>query len=157
MLLHRATITPSESPSSLILKEHPSSVPAAMTDIKICKLVREFQKLGITLENSKAYIDKYSDSLLDPQQLVVGARRYGVVEDIGNYLFYLGSDQHFSPINYGNGEKSTTSRNSGGYISSGHASGTDEFYVGVDGGSEGYFEELKRYSFSKSGTTPQNI
>ena len=46
------------------------------------RVVRQFQRLGITQENPQLYIQRYGASLLDPQTLVQQARAAGVIEDI---------------------------------------------------------------------------
>jgi len=46
------------------------------------RIVRQFQRLGVTPENPQAYVARYGGSLLDAQTLVQQARAAGVVEDI---------------------------------------------------------------------------
>lgn len=46
------------------------------------RVVRQFQRLGITQENPQVYIQRYGATLLDPQTLVQQARAAGVIEDI---------------------------------------------------------------------------
>lgn len=46
------------------------------------RVIRQFQRLGITLENPQAYIQRYGAALFDSQALVQQARAAGVVEDI---------------------------------------------------------------------------
>ena len=46
------------------------------------RVVRQFQRLGITPENPQAYLDRYGTSLIDAQSLVQQARAAGVIEDI---------------------------------------------------------------------------
>ena len=46
------------------------------------RVVRQFQRLGITQENPQAYYQRYGAQLLDAQMLVQRARDAGVVEDI---------------------------------------------------------------------------
>jgi hypothetical protein len=46
------------------------------------RVVRQFQRLGVTPENPQEYIQRYGASLFDPQTLVQQARAAGVVEDI---------------------------------------------------------------------------
>ncbi len=50
------------------------------------RVVRQFQRLGITQENPRAYVARYGATLLDAATLVQQARSVGVVEDIVNYL-----------------------------------------------------------------------
>ncbi|UJR31887.1 hypothetical protein I4U23_019361 [Adineta vaga] len=46
------------------------------------RVVRQFQRLGVTQENPSAYVQRYGASLLEAQTLVQQARAAGVVEDI---------------------------------------------------------------------------
>ena len=46
------------------------------------RVIRQFQRLGVTQENPQLYIQRYGQSLLDPQVLVQRARAAGVIEDI---------------------------------------------------------------------------
>lgn len=46
------------------------------------RIVRQFQRLGVTQANPQAYLQQYGASLLDAQTLVQQARAAGVVEDI---------------------------------------------------------------------------
>ncbi|CAF1654341.1 unnamed protein product [Adineta ricciae] len=46
------------------------------------RVVRQFQRLGVTQENPQAYVQRYGSSLLEAQTLVQQARAAGVVEDI---------------------------------------------------------------------------
>ena len=46
------------------------------------RVVRQFQRLGITPENPQAYVERYGASLFDAQTLVQQARAAGVIEDI---------------------------------------------------------------------------
>jgi len=46
------------------------------------RIVRQFQRLGVTQENPTLYVQRYGLSLLDAQTLVQQARAAGVVEDI---------------------------------------------------------------------------
>lgn len=46
------------------------------------RITRQFQRLGITREDPRAYVQRYGASLLDGQILVQQARAAGVVEDI---------------------------------------------------------------------------
>ncbi|CAF1077262.1 unnamed protein product [Rotaria sordida] len=46
------------------------------------RVVRQFQRLGITPENPQEYVQRYGTSLLDAQTLLQQARTAGVVEDI---------------------------------------------------------------------------
>jgi hypothetical protein len=46
------------------------------------RVIRQFQRLGVTPENPQAYILRYGASLFDAQTLVQHARAAGVIEDI---------------------------------------------------------------------------
>ncbi len=46
------------------------------------RIIRQFQRLGVTPENPQAYVARYGAQLLDAQALVQQARAAGVVEDI---------------------------------------------------------------------------
>ncbi|CAF1463588.1 unnamed protein product [Adineta ricciae] len=46
------------------------------------RIVRQFERLGVTQENPQAYVARYGASLLDASTLVQQARAAGVVEDI---------------------------------------------------------------------------
>jgi ribosomal protein S19E (S16A) len=46
------------------------------------RVVRQFQRLGVTQESPQAYLSRYGQSLLDAATLVQQARSAGVVEDI---------------------------------------------------------------------------
>ena len=46
------------------------------------RIVRQFQRLGVTAENPQAYLARYGATLLDAQVLLQQARAAGVVEDI---------------------------------------------------------------------------
>ena len=59
------------------------------------RITRQFQRLGVTQEDPRAYVHRYGASLLDGQTLVQRARAAGVVEDIVRltdccvYIFYF--------------------------------------------------------------------
>jgi hypothetical protein len=62
------------------------------------RVIRQFQRLGITQENPQLYIQRYGIALLDAQTLVQQARAAGVIEDIVsryNTLIYLSSEKFF--------------------------------------------------------------
>ena len=46
------------------------------------RVIRQFQRLGVTPENPQEYLQRYGASLFDTQALVQQARAAGVVEDI---------------------------------------------------------------------------
>ena len=46
------------------------------------RVLRQFQRLGVTQENPQAYIQRHGAELLDAQTLVQQARAAGIVEDI---------------------------------------------------------------------------
>ena len=52
------------------------------------RVIRQFQRLGVTQENPQAYLQRYGAQLLDAQSLVQQARSAGVVEDIVSPLSF---------------------------------------------------------------------
>jgi hypothetical protein len=64
------------APRNVIIQYEPAQV----------RIVRQFQRLGVTQENPAAYYQRYGASLLDAQVLLQQARAAGVVEDIVSYL-----------------------------------------------------------------------
>ena len=50
------------------------------------RIVRQFQRLGVTPQNPQEYIQRYGATLFDTQALVQQARAAGVVEDIVSSL-----------------------------------------------------------------------
>ncbi|CAF3293549.1 unnamed protein product [Rotaria sp. Silwood2] len=46
------------------------------------RIIRRFEKLGVTQENPDAYVARYGSSLLDPTIVVKESRHAGVIEDI---------------------------------------------------------------------------
>ena len=46
------------------------------------RVIRQFQRLGVSQENPQSYLQRYGALLLDSQSLVQQARSAGVVEDI---------------------------------------------------------------------------
>ena len=46
------------------------------------RVIRQFQRLGVTPENPQEYLQRYGASLLDIQTLLQQARAAGIVEDI---------------------------------------------------------------------------
>ncbi len=55
-------------------------------EIPQVRIVRQFQRLGVTQENPAAYLQRYGASLLDAQTLLQQARAAGVIEDIVSCL-----------------------------------------------------------------------
>lgn len=53
------------------------------------RIVRQFQRLGVTQENPQEYAQRFGPSLYDTQALIERARAAGVVEDIVSCNFYL--------------------------------------------------------------------
>jgi hypothetical protein len=54
------------------------------------RIVRQFQRLGVTRADPQAYIREHGGSLLDSATLLHEARAHGVVEDLVSFvLFYL--------------------------------------------------------------------
>jgi hypothetical protein len=66
---------PYPKPQNIIIQYEPVQV----------RIVRQFQRLGITPEDPQAYVQRYGASLFDAQTLVQQARAAGVVEDIVSY------------------------------------------------------------------------
>ena len=66
-------------PQNIIIQYEPLQV----------RVIRQFQRLGVTPEDPQAYIQRYGASLFDASTLVQQARAAGVVEDIV-------SDRHIS-------------------------------------------------------------
>jgi hypothetical protein len=53
------------------------------------RVIRQFQRLGVTQENPQAYLARYGVSLLESSTLVQQARAAGVVEDIVSHRSIL--------------------------------------------------------------------
>jgi hypothetical protein len=53
-------------------------------DTVLARVIRQFQRFGITQEDPQAYVARYGASLLDAATLVQQARTAGVIEDIVN-------------------------------------------------------------------------
>ncbi len=51
------------------------------------RIVRQFQRLGVTPANPQAYVQQYGAQLLDAATLLQQARAAGVVEDIVSFCF----------------------------------------------------------------------
>ncbi len=52
-------------------------------------IVREFQRLGVTLADPRLYIQQYGETLLDSHAFLQQVRALGIVEDIVSFtLFY---------------------------------------------------------------------
>ena len=66
-------------PQNIIIQYEPLQV----------RVIRQFQRLGVTPEDPQAYVQRYGASLFDASTLVQQARAAGVVEDIV-------SDRHIS-------------------------------------------------------------
>ena len=58
------------------------------------RIVRQFERLGVTQENPQAYVARYGASLLDASTLVQQARAAGVVEDIVSSGRSLSSEEN---------------------------------------------------------------
>jgi hypothetical protein len=63
-------------PRNVIIQYEPSQV----------RIVRQFQRLGVTQANPQSYVQQYGAQLLDVATLVRQARSAGVVEDIVNRI-----------------------------------------------------------------------
>jgi len=83
------------------------------------RIVRQFQRLGVTAENPALYVQRYGISLLDAQTLVQQARAAGVVEDISPPAPALASSQYVAT--------------SGDFGLAGGVSGFDAGLVGLGG------------------------
>jgi hypothetical protein len=53
------------------------------------RIVRQFQRLGVTQANPQAYLQQYGASLFDAATLLQQARAAGVVEDIVSIIIFL--------------------------------------------------------------------
>lgn len=53
------------------------------------RIVRQFQRLGVTPENPQEYVQRYGTSLYDSQTLVQQARAAGVIEDIVSHQHFV--------------------------------------------------------------------
>ncbi len=67
------------SPRNVIIQYEPAQV----------RIIRQFQRLGVTPANPQAYVQQYGAQLLDAATLVQQARTAGVVEDIVRIYFFL--------------------------------------------------------------------
>ena len=63
------------SPRNVIIQYEASQV----------RVVRQFQRLGVTQQNPQAYLQQYGAQLLDAATLLQQARAAGVVEDIVSF------------------------------------------------------------------------
>lgn len=52
------------------------------------RIVRQFERLGVTQANPQAYLQQYGAQLLDAQTLLQQARAAGVVEDIVSEILF---------------------------------------------------------------------
>ena len=82
----------------LLLKQYaePRNVIIQYEPVQV-RIVRQFQRLGVTQENPQAYVQQYGATLLDAATLVQQARAAGVVEDIVSfiYIFLLNNNLFF--------------------------------------------------------------
>lgn len=46
------------------------------------RIIRQFERLGVTMEDPERYSLRYADSLLDTDQLLAQAKQLGITEDI---------------------------------------------------------------------------
>jgi len=83
------------APRNVIIQYEPAQV----------RIVRQFQRLGVTQANPQAYVQQYGATLLEAQTLVQQARAAGVVEDISPPLvggsYAANSSQFYSSGNLG--------------------------------------------------------
>jgi len=90
-------------PRNVIVQYEPAQV----------RIVRQFQRLGVTPANPVAYVQQYGASLLDAGTLVQQARAAGVVEDISPPL--VSAAVGFSASSYGQ-ESSVSGLGVGGVV-----------------------------------------
>jgi len=67
-----AAATGYPKPRNIIIQYEPIQV----------RIIRQFQRLGVTQENPQVYNQRYGVLLLDAQTLIQQARAAGVIEDI---------------------------------------------------------------------------
>jgi hypothetical protein len=96
------------------------------------RVVRQFQRLGVTQENPQAYISRYGTSLFDAQTLLQQARAAGVIEDISPPA---GAAFGFGAASYGQESSSFAASSGSGF--EGGAVGFEGGAVGVGGGLAG--------------------
>ena len=46
------------------------------------RVVRQFERLAVTMEDPERYSARYAESLLDTEQLLAQARQLGITEDL---------------------------------------------------------------------------
>ena len=77
-----------QAPRNVIIQYEPVQV----------RIVRQFQRLGVTQYNPQAYLQQYGASLLDAATLLQQARSAGVVEDIVSSFIFVFLPIHFSSL-----------------------------------------------------------
>jgi hypothetical protein len=127
-------------PRNVIIQYEPAQV----------RIVRQFQRLGVTLTNPQAYVQQYGASLLDAATLVQHARAAGVVEDISPPS--VGASVGFSAATYGQEAAGGGFSSSSSFESSGYGGGVGlgvggyGLETGLGGGASSY--ESSSYSSS---------
>ena len=61
------------------------------------RVVRQFERLGVALEDPERYAARYADSLLETEQLLAQAKELGITEDIVCHDLFVESF-HSSPL-----------------------------------------------------------
>ncbi|UJR31636.1 hypothetical protein I4U23_019118 [Adineta vaga] len=103
--------------SAAIQYPQPRNIIVVYDDIQT-RVVRQFERLGVTQEDPQAYVARYGATLLDTAQLIQKARTAGVIEDISpptvRSSFSVGTEgistaQRFSNTTQGRGFASSSS------------------------------------------------
>jgi hypothetical protein len=121
------------APRNVIIQYEPAQV----------RIVRQFQRLGVTQASPQAYLQQYGVQLLDAGTLLQQARAAGVVEDISPPG---GVSIGYGAATYGQGVSGFGS--SSGYESSGYGVGGG---VGYDAGFGGGASSYESSSYSSGG------
>ncbi|CAF1256184.1 unnamed protein product, partial [Didymodactylos carnosus] len=95
------------------------------------RVVRQFQRLGVTPENPQSYIQRYGAQLKDAQTLLQEARAAGVVEDISPPG--VGAGGAFSQSSSSFGTEFSSGGARGGFSASGAEFGGQSGYAGLSG------------------------
>jgi hypothetical protein len=125
------------SPRNVIIQYEPVQV----------RIVRQFQRLGVTQANPAAYLQQYGASLLDAATLVQQARSAGVVEDISPPLV---GGVGYSAATYGQ-EVAGGLGSSSSFESSGYGAGVGGGLALGGGGLGGGASSYESSSYSSTG------
>ncbi|CAF1588634.1 unnamed protein product [Adineta ricciae] len=128
------------------------------------RIVRQFQRLGVTPENPQEYVQRYGTSLYDSQTLVQQARAAGVIEDISpptNLAGVGGTSSATFNNEYGSatpGAESTGIGSPASFDSSGYGGQTGSaefsgFETGQNGTSGGFSASYEAGSYSSQGAS----